>query len=46
MRLGSKQNMSEFFGEISGAMYFLREDAIQLINPFNSINFEFWLVPT
>ena len=25
---------------------FLREDLIQLINPFNSINFEFWLVPT
>ena len=46
MRLGSKQNMSEFFGEISGAMYFLREDPIQLINPFKSINFKFWLVPT
>lgn len=45
MRLGSKQNMSEYV-EISGAMYFLREDPIQLINPFNSINFEFWLVPT
>lgn len=46
MRLGSKQNMSEFFGKISGAMYFLREDPIQLINPFKSINFKFWLVPT
>ena len=46
MRLGSKQNMSEFFGEISGAMYFLTEDPIQLINPFKSINFKFWLVPT